>query len=208
MSSDKQNRREPHRDKDSEPHRVDADSPPTQTWHITFGTYATRLHDDPRPTVDRRHNQVNTPFPPPDPDRQQAPTDPPLLLTRAQCFHIEALIPQLCDRGGWTFITCAAPYEHQNEPREPRRADADSPKHGNHVHTLLSAPRHVHGKQIRHWLKRWLSESLTKTFGPPPKRWWADAGSTKPVKDPQYRRNATDYINRQRTLPPPKDPNT
>ena len=64
-----------------EPRRTDA---AYTTWHITFGTYATRLHDDPRPTVDRRNNTPNTPFPAPDPDRQRKPTHAPLRLTRAQ----------------------------------------------------------------------------------------------------------------------------
>lgn len=96
-----------------------------QTWHITFGTYATRLHNDPRPTVDRRHNKINTPFPPHDPDRQQQPTHPPLLLTRDQCEHIEKTIPQLSERGGWTFITCAAPFEaHKTESRETHQTTA------------------------------------------------------------------------------------
>lgn len=185
------------------------------TCHITFGTYATRLHNDPRPTVDRRHNIVGTLSPPPDPARQQKPSVPPLYLTRAQCEHIEKTIPQLCPRGGWTFITCAAPYEtHRSEPNcEPGRV---GPSHNgpavclslqrdaalwgaNHVHALLAAPQHIHGKQIRQWLKRWLSESLTATFGPPPKRWWAESGSTKPVQGKRYLNNVISYIQRQRT---------
>lgn len=153
--------------------------PTRRAWHITFGTYATRLHCDPRPTVDRRHNTPGTPFPAPDPQRQQSPAAPPLLLTREQCQHIETVVPTLCARGGWAYRTCAA-----------------AP---NHVHTLLDAPQNIHGKQVRHWLKRWLTQSLTAAFGPPPKRWWAEGGSTKPVTDPQYLRNAADYINRQRT---------
>lgn len=178
------------------------------TWHITFGTYATRLHNDPRPTVDRRHNIVGTPFPPPDPDRQQKPTDPPLHLTREQCIHIQNTIPHLCKKGGWTFIACAAPFESHppSEPgRDPCRESCREPgrvgpaHHGNHVHTLLTAPPHLHGKQIRKWLKRWLSQSLTQAFGPPPKCWWAQAGSTKPIKNKQYLINATNYINKQRT---------
>lgn len=178
--------------------QVPPPDPTHQTWHITFGTYATRLHDDPRPTVNRRHNKINTPFPPPEPDRQQQPTDPPLLLTPAQRHHIEAIIPKLCERGGWTYRTCAAPCE----PSEPGRVGpAHTPGNADHIHVLLDAPKSKQPKDIRKWLKRWLSQSLTKTYGPPAKRWWAEGGSTKPVKDPQYLNNATNYINRQRTLP-------
>jgi hypothetical protein len=32
------------------------------TWHITFGTYGTRLHGSGRATVDKRHNQLNEAF--------------------------------------------------------------------------------------------------------------------------------------------------
>lgn len=142
---------------DHEPRCVNADS---QAWHITFGTYATRLHEDPRPTVDRRHNHVGTPFPPPDPARQQKPSELPLRLTREQREHIEKTIPHLCDKGGWVLTTCAAQPDH--------------------IHILLSAPHQTHGKLIRKWLKRWLSGSLTQTFGPPPMRWWSAGGSPKP----------------------------
>ncbi|NBC11204.1 MAG: hypothetical protein GVY24_05630, partial [Planctomycetes bacterium] len=124
--------------------------PARRTWHITFGTYATRLHNDPRPTVDRRHNQLGSAFPPPDPSRQQRPAHDALYLTVEQRRHIEAVIPDLCTRGGWTFRACAAPR------------DAD------HVHALLDADPAAPPKAIRQWLKRWLGESLTQTFGPPP----------------------------------------
>ena len=160
---------------DHEPRCVNADS---QAWHITFGTYATRLHEDPRPTVDRRHNHVGTPFPPPDPARQQKPSELPLRLTREQREHIEKTIPHLCDKGGWVLTTCAAQPDH--------------------IHILLSAPHQTHGKLIRKWLKRWLSGSLTQTFGPPPMRWWSAGGSTKPVCNEDYFNNATSYINNQR----------
>ncbi|MFA7235386.1 MAG: hypothetical protein WC058_00860 [Phycisphaeraceae bacterium] len=36
--------------------------PARTTWHITFGTYGTRLHGDDRPTVDREHNQRGEAF--------------------------------------------------------------------------------------------------------------------------------------------------
>jgi hypothetical protein len=31
-------------------------------YHITWGTYGTRLHGDPRGTVDREHNQRGSPI--------------------------------------------------------------------------------------------------------------------------------------------------
>ena len=32
------------------------------TWHITFGTYGTRLHGSKVPTVDKQHNEVGESF--------------------------------------------------------------------------------------------------------------------------------------------------
>ncbi|MEM6552151.1 MAG: transposase [Planctomycetota bacterium] len=157
--------------------------PTRRSWHITFGTYATRLHSDPRATVDRRHNQINTPFPPPDPKRQTAPADPPVTLNKAQRQHIESALPALCKRGGWTYHIAAAPPE------------------GDHVHVLLDAERSKPPKSIRQWLKRWLSEALNTEFTTPPHGWWADGGSTKPVTDNSYLQNVTRYIQRQRTTP-------
>lgn len=185
------------------------EAPPTldpvrRTWHLTFGTYATRLHHDPRPTVDRRHNQPGTPFPPPAPSKQQAPAHPPVYLSRAQCEHIEQALPAICTRGNWTFRTCAAPCDVTPPPSEPGRAGPvpPVPQAGHHVHLLLDAPKDKPPKAIRQWLKRWLTESLNQRFPTPPSGWWADAGSTKPVTEESYLRNATNYITRQRTTPP------
>src|SRR2546421_11369035 len=40
-------------------------------YHITWGTYGTRLHGDGRGTVDREHNEYGTPVLGPDPERQR-----------------------------------------------------------------------------------------------------------------------------------------
>jgi len=157
---------------------------PLRTWHITFGTYATRLHSDARPTVDRRHNQRDTAFPPADPSRQWRPSDEPVILTRLQCQRIQRVLPTLCAKGGWDLRAVAAP---------------SSPGAGDHVHILLDAPTDRDPKRIRHWLKRWLTQSLNQEFDRPPGGWWAEGGSTKPITDESYLRNVTRYIQRQRT---------
>ena len=72
----------------------------------------------------------------------------------------------------------------------------------NHFHLLVGAFPSLHGKQIRKWLKRWLSEAMNQEFGKPGGgEWWVEAGSTKPVHEPDYYRNAFDYIRLQRTSP-------
>lgn len=154
-------------------------------WHITFGTYATRLHGDPRLTVDRDHNQRHGPFVEPSPARQSIATailsHAPVRLTRPQRVFVEHTIPSVCIRGGWRYDTCACPSDH--------------------AHTLLRADDRIHGKRIRHWLKWWLSESLNKEFGlqPGDGAWWAEGGSTKVVHDDDYLRTVTAYIDAQRT---------
>jgi len=121
--------------------------PDKRTWHITFGTYATRLHDDDRPTVDRRHNQPDTPFPDADPDRQRPPGDRPIRLTRPQRMHVETMVAPICELGKWHLRTASAAIE------------------GDHVHVLLEAAPSIDPKRIRRWLKRWLGESLVKSSG-------------------------------------------
>ncbi len=161
--------------------------PAKTTWHMTFGTYGTRLHGEARPTVDRNHNQRGEPFVKNDPDRAKAERDrmrgEPVYLTGPQRAVIEAIIPDICQRGGWTYRICAAPDE------------------ADHVHVLLDADGSVDPDAVLKWLKRWLGEALTERWGRPTNgSWWAKAGSTPPVKDESYLNNAYHYIRRQRTL--------
>ena len=105
-------------------------------------------------------------------------------LTESQRIFIEETIPSICDRGGWTYRICAAP---------------PPPEH-NHFHVLLDADRSRHGKDIRKWLKRWLTEAMdTKWPRPSNGVWWVECGSTKPVKDTVYLNNAFNYVFKQRT---------
>ncbi len=131
-------------------------------WHITFGTHGTRLHGDPRLTVDRKHNQRGTPFLAPDPAREERERSqlatPPVLLSPEQRCLVETRIPAVCVRGGWDHIQSAAAPDH--------------------VHVLLRADSTIHGKQVRRWLKQWLTEELNREFkGARSTPWWADGGS-------------------------------
>ncbi len=114
--------------------------PARTTWHLTFGTYGTRLHGDGRATVDREHNQRGEPFVHRDREQADAERDrmrgDPVYLSAPQRGVVEALIPQLCERGGWTYRACAAPE------------DAD------HVHVLLDAEPSIEPDAILKWIKR------------------------------------------------------
>src|SRR5437868_4500911 len=90
-----------------------------KAWHITVGTYATRLHGDGRPTVDRQHNQPGEEFIYNDPVRARFERDAahgePVYLNQAQRECIEANLPQICERGGWTYHIAAAPPPPEND---------------------------------------------------------------------------------------------
>jgi REP element-mobilizing transposase RayT len=161
--------------------------PARATWHITFGTYGTRLHGDARPTVDRKQNLAFEPFIYHNENRlkqnQQSLKTMPLYLSLQQRKQIETMMPAICQRGDWSYRICAAPV------------DAD------HVHVLLDATCECDPDAMMKWLKRWVGEALTAKWGKPASgTWWAKCGSTKPIKDEDYLNNVYEYIRRQRTL--------
>src|SRR5690348_9021923 len=85
-------------------------------YFLSWGTYGTRLHGDPRGTVDRQHNQHGDPVLGFDSERWELEKGrlkfPPVVLTREQRALGEEIIPRVCDRGGWTYQTCAAAPDH------------------------------------------------------------------------------------------------
>lgn len=167
-------------------------NPARTTWHITVGTYGSRLHGGERPTIDRDHNQLGHDFIWRDEKREQYEKNimraRAVILTREQCSFVEQQLPVICDRGGWSYRTCAAP---------------PPPEEGDHFHLLCDALPHVHGKQIRTLVKRWLTQALDREWGKPASgTWWVDKGSTKAVKDEAYLNRAFPYILKQRASPP------
>ncbi len=173
-------------------------------YHITFGTYGTRLHGDPRGTVDRKANKLGDPIIGAEPDWERMERStlrfPPVLLDPGSRSFIESVVPSLCDRGGWELHVCSAKPDH--------------------VHVLLTTSREA--KPVRRWLKTWLSQALNERVGseppePPAVRadrdhrsrvdegedrrrpWWSKGGSIKWVWDEKYFDNVYNYITRQRT---------
>ena len=151
-------------------------------YHITFGMYGSRLHGDPRGTVDRSMNKPGDPIIGRDTDWEQIERSllrfPPVVPTSQQRRFTESIIPSICDRGGWQLHTCAAQPDH--------------------VHTLLTTT--ADGKTVRRLLKRWLGQALSDRWPLPPEAtWWAEGGSVKWIWDQQYFENVFSYIERQRT---------
>jgi REP element-mobilizing transposase RayT len=150
-------------------------------YHITWGTYGTRLHGDPRGTVERRHNIFGEPIIDHDADWQRIEASqlrfPPRVLTTIQCRYAEGLAEMICQKGGWTLVAFAAAPDH--------------------VHVVLQAD--ADGKAIRKWFKRWLGEALSEQW--PLKKdqtWWAECGSVKWIFSQDYLERATHYVKNQR----------
>ena len=150
-------------------------------YHITFGTYGTRLHGDPRGTVDREHNEFGTHVLGYDEHRWEQEKEnlkfPPVILTREQMRLVEELIPIICQRGHWIYRTCAAGPDH--------------------VHVILTSEHDP--ETIRRLLKRWLSQEMSARYCLPDGAvWWAECGSIRWIDSESYYKNATDYVMRQR----------
>jgi len=162
-------------------------NPARTTWHITFGTYGTRLHGSARPTVDKQHNRLGTPFLHANVARQRQALKRMSFAARRftppQCLFIEQQIGSICKRGGWDYRICAAETDH--------------------VHLLCDILSEIHGKKVRRLVKRWLGQALSERWPlAQGERWWAEGGSNKAVGDRAYLENAYRYILKQRATVP------
>ncbi len=155
-------------------------------FHITFGTYGTRLHGDARGTVGRGRNQPGDPIIGLDSDWEREEASrlkyAPVYLDTSQRRHVQLLIPDICRRGGWKYHMAAGQPDH--------------------AHALVTADRAAiegDGTVVRRLLTRWLSEAMTGAFGlEPGRRWWAEGGSVKWIWDRGYYENVYGYVERQR----------
>jgi REP element-mobilizing transposase RayT len=152
-------------------------------YHITWGTYGTRLRYGPRPTVSRDQNEHGTPVLRYDEhlwvrERENLKYNP-VILTLEQMRFIEAAFPDICLRGNWQYHTSAAGPDH--------------------VHTVVSSEHDP--ETIRRLMKRWIGQLLSQRW---PRResesptWWAECGSIKWIGDEDYLATATGYVSRQR----------
>ncbi|MCL2744867.1 MAG: hypothetical protein FWE67_13545, partial [Planctomycetaceae bacterium] len=77
------------------------------TYHITCGTYGTRLHGGIAPTVALPNNHLHDHFVEFDPLlyswRRELMVQEPVYLTDEQRLFVESEIPLLCNRGGWSY---------------------------------------------------------------------------------------------------------
>lgn len=158
--------------------------------HLTWGTYGTRLHGDPRCTVERKNNVYGEPVLDYDQHRWFRETGmlrfAPILFDAELMRIVESLVPAICTRGGWTLFESATGPDH--------------------VHVLLDTNDND-AKTVRRLLKRWLSEALSDRF-PLPRgaTWWAECGSIKFIFDQGYFDRALPYVRNQRATQEPGRP--
>jgi REP element-mobilizing transposase RayT len=160
-------------------------NPHLTTWHITWGTYAARIHGHGRPTVDMTHSQFGDEFIGNNEDPEQSARGRmkllSIILTRDQQRFIESIVPSTCDRGGWILRTCAAGPDH--------------------VHVLLEVDPKIHGEKVRRLLKRWIGQAMSERW---PLQggasWWAEEGSNRAVHH-VYLNRAFPYVHGQRAAP-------
>jgi len=153
-------------------------------YHLTFGTYGTRLHGDERGTVSRKQNRFGEPVIGKDPVLERLEKSqlkfPPVVFSDEQRRFVEDTLPGVCERGGWEYHIAAAQPDH--------------------VHVLLTSPND--GKAIRRWLKTWLGKELsTRWPRMPGQTWWAEGGSIRFLCNGDYFANVFEYIRAQRTTP-------
>lgn len=153
-------------------------------YHITWGTYGTRLHGDPRGTVDRQHNQVDSPILAYDQHRWSVEKErlrfPPVRFTRDQMLFIESIVPDICQQGYWAHRASAAGSDH--------------------VHIIVSSQHEP--QTIPRLLKRWLGQEFSRKYPlPEGATWWSECGSIRWISDESYFRNAVKYVVRQRAGP-------
>ena len=145
---------------------------------ITFVTYGTWLHGDPRGSVDHMHNAPGTPFLKPDPRRaareRSRLRQPPVRLDAGSRRTVELAAAGVCAYRGWTLHTVHA--------------------RTNHVHAVIAAP--VRPEPVLHDLKAYGTRALRREghvdqqLTP-----WADGGSTRYLWTPAALAAAIRYVN-------------
>jgi len=136
-------------------------APTPLAFFITFTTYGTRLHGDPRGTVTRQRNQPGTPLLPPNVRRhareRKLLCSLPFLMDAAARDVVRRAIEQTCELRSWVI--------HAINVRT------------NHVHIVVTASLHPEAvmRSLKAWSTRWLREhGLVQ----PAQHVWTRHGST------------------------------
>ena len=159
---------------------------PPLAYFLTWTTYGTRLHGDPRGTVDREHNRVGEPPLAPDPLRRQRMyeklSQPPFMLCARAQGAVQDVIRRHTELRGWRLRALATPVNHVHvvvDCRLPGEAVTKDPE------------------LVMEEYKSWGTRELRRLgLVGPDRRVWTDHGSTEWVNDDEGLHMAIDYVTR------------
>lgn len=150
-------------------------------YFLTWTTYGTWLHGDPRGSVDDAHSTYSTPYVSPNRSRIEfvstAMREAPLVLSEADRNVVNEAIRRSCEIRRWAVLALNV--------------------RSNHVHTVVAAsdasPEHAAAI-----LKSWATRAL-KASGSHPGRskFWTNQSSTRWLFDEQAVANASTYTMNQ-----------
>ncbi len=154
-------------------------------YFLTWTCKGTRLHGDPRGSVDRAHNTFGTPRLEPDPERQAAEAarmvDPPIELSESDRQLVEATVGEVAAHRGWTLVAVAV--------------------RSNHVHMVVENPG-CRPEKVMNDFKAWTTRRLREAGRwPTDTHGWTRHGSTRYLWNERQVAAAAEYVQEAQDLP-------
>jgi REP element-mobilizing transposase RayT len=153
--------------------------PAPLAYFLTWTGHGTRLHGDPRGSVDRIHNRVGTPLLPDDPDRVDEAVSllahEPFVLNNEGRAVVEQAIRDHCGQRGWVIHALNVRTTHVHLVIDCR---------GSHTPEAAMA-------QLKSWSTRRLIAANLAERG---RRLWTHHGSTRWLNTPHSLAQAIEYV--------------
>ncbi len=148
-------------------------------YFLTWTTYGTRLHGDPRGTVDRDHNRRHTPVLSHSPERMTDAASrlkhPPVVLGNHARQIVNRAIRDHADIRKWRLIALEV--------------------RSNHVHVVVTCPSAMSPEEAMAQFKAWGTRHLrSMELVPPSGPVWTDHGSTRWLNKPEHVESAAHYV--------------
>lgn len=150
-------------------------------WFLTWSTYGSRLHGDPRGTVDDEHNKPESPLLPTDAARfdyeRSLMCGPKITLSPAARALVEGSIREHAGHKGWRLLAINVRTEH--------------------VHVVVSCAGAQTPERVMSSFKAWATRRLRERgeVGVDA-RVWTHHGSTRWIRNPEGLVAAIDYVTR------------
>jgi REP element-mobilizing transposase RayT len=153
-------------------------------YFITFSTYGAWLHGREIGSVDKQHNEVGTPFLPPDVEKEAVMRgnmrESPYLLDKSRREIVLRTILEVAAHRGWTILACHVRTTH--------------------AHVIVAAS--VKPEKVMSDFKAWASRRLKEQLNEPADRKrWTQHGSTLYLWNEQEVAEKIDYVLRRQGTP-------